>query len=149
MLRQIKDLELPLQCFLSCVAIKIAVFYRKAFFMVILHIIKGWMMQIVSCLFWEILILFCYFWFWKPELCLYTAQKMKFLQLMWPNLQCPLDLITFTEEILNRKLHFLWSVNKRKCAYTNVQCQKVFQQIECNLLFDIIRRTPPYFGKTF
>ena len=37
--------------------------------------------------------------------------------------------------------------NKRKCAHMNVQCQKVFQQIECNLLFDIIRRTSPYFGK--
>ena len=29
---------------------------------------------------------------------------------MWPNPQFPADLVTFTEEILNRKLHFLWSV---------------------------------------
>ena len=36
--------------------------------------------------------------------------------------------------------------NKRKCAHMNVQCQKVFQQIECNLLFDISRRTSRYFG---
>ena len=28
---------------------------------------------------------------------------------MWPNLQFPADLVTFTEDILNRKLHFLWS----------------------------------------
>ena len=28
---------------------------------------------------------------------------------MWPNLQFPADLVTFTEEILNGKLHFLWS----------------------------------------
>ena len=29
---------------------------------------------------------------------------------MWPNLQFPADLVTLTEEILNRKLHFLYSV---------------------------------------
>ena len=26
---------------------------------------------------------------------------------MWPNLQFPADLVTFTEEIFNEKLHFL------------------------------------------
>ena len=31
---------------------------------------------------------------------------------MWPNLQFPADLVTFTEQILNRKLHFLCSVCK-------------------------------------
>ena len=30
---------------------------------------------------------------------------------MWPNLQFPADLVTFTEEILNEKLHFLCSDN--------------------------------------
>ena len=30
---------------------------------------------------------------------------------MWPNLQFPEDLVTFTEEILNGKLHFLCSAN--------------------------------------
>ena len=29
---------------------------------------------------------------------------------MWPNPQFPADLVTFTEEILNGKLHFLCSV---------------------------------------
>ena len=29
---------------------------------------------------------------------------------MWPNPQETVDLVTFTEEILNGKLHFLWSV---------------------------------------
>ena len=29
---------------------------------------------------------------------------------MWPNPQFPADLLTFTEEILNGKLHFLCSV---------------------------------------
>ena len=28
---------------------------------------------------------------------------------MWPNPQKTADLVTFTEEILNEKLHFLWS----------------------------------------
>ena len=31
-------------------------------------------------------------------------------------LQCPTDLVTFTEEILNRKLHFLCSVAIGKCT---------------------------------
>ena len=29
---------------------------------------------------------------------------------MWPNPQFPADLVTFTEEILNGKLRFLWNV---------------------------------------
>ena len=29
---------------------------------------------------------------------------------MWPNPQFPADLVTFTGEILNGKLHFLWCV---------------------------------------
>ena len=29
---------------------------------------------------------------------------------MWPNLKFPADLVTLAEEILNEKLHFLWSV---------------------------------------
>ena len=28
---------------------------------------------------------------------------------MWPNVQFPADLVTFTEEILNGELHLLWS----------------------------------------
>ena len=30
---------------------------------------------------------------------------------MWPDPQETADLVTFTEEILNGKLHFLWSVS--------------------------------------
>ena len=30
---------------------------------------------------------------------------------MWPNLQFPADLVTFTEEILNKKFYFLRSVS--------------------------------------
>ena len=32
-----------------------------------------------------------------------------FLQQMWPSPQFPVDLVTFIEEILNEKLHFLYS----------------------------------------
>ena len=28
---------------------------------------------------------------------------------MWPNPQCPADLVTFTEETFNRNFIFLWS----------------------------------------
>ena len=31
---------------------------------------------------------------------------------MWPNLQIPADLVTFSEEALNGKLHFLWNAEK-------------------------------------
>ena len=34
---------------------------------------------------------------------------------MWPNPQKTVDLVTFTEEILNGKLNFLCSVTIRKC----------------------------------
>ena len=36
---------------------------------------------------------------------------------MWPNLQKTVDLVTFTEEILNGKLHFLCSVILTCIAY--------------------------------
>ena len=36
---------------------------------------------------------------------------------MWPNSQFPADLVTFTEEILNGKLHFLCS---DKCVVISV-----------------------------
>ena len=33
---------------------------------------------------------------------------------MWPNPQFPADLVTFTEEIFNEKLHFLCSERSKK-----------------------------------
>ena len=49
---------------------------------------------------------------------------------MWPNSQFPADLVTFTEEILNEKLHFLngeaWFVNVKLCGL-----------IDYNLFFDV------------
>ena len=33
---------------------------------------------------------------------------------MWSNPQLPMDLVTFTEKILNVKLQFLWSVGKNQ-----------------------------------
>ena len=39
---------------------------------------------------------------------------------MWSNLQETADLVTFTEEILNRKFHFLSSVlNLKACLFTS------------------------------
>ena len=65
---------------------------------------------------------------------------------MWPNPQFPVDLVTFTEETLNAKLHFLWSAcfwiglsaaAKIYCAYALFQnaetCLKEVQK------FGIIR----------
>ena len=43
---------------------------------------------------------------------------------MWPNPQFPADLVTFTAEILNGKLHFLCSINQSllsKCS-ANMRC---------------------------
>ena len=41
---------------------------------------------------------------------------------MWPNPQFPADLVTFTEEILNGKLHFLCNdFCLRKCQKWEVQ----------------------------
>ena len=37
---------------------------------------------------------------------------------MWPNPQFPADLVTFTEEILNGKLHFLCSVYDTQLTFT-------------------------------
>ena len=40
---------------------------------------------------------------------------------MWPNPQFPADLVTFTEEILNGELHFLYSV----CSTTSINLGKM------------------------
>ena len=45
---------------------------------------------------------------------------------MWPNPQFPAALVTFTEEILNGKLHFLYSeMNKNKNHSLNTQNSKL------------------------
>ena len=44
---------------------------------------------------------------------------------MWPNPQETADLVTFTEEILNGKLHFLCSdtskIKKKTCSFQDTQ----------------------------
>ena len=40
---------------------------------------------------------------------------------MWPNPQFPADLVTFTEEILNWKLHFMCNVISQKSSSCNPQ----------------------------
>ena len=43
---------------------------------------------------------------------------------MQPNTQETADLVTFTEEILNGKLHFLCSVRKIRCRYSEGVAQR-------------------------
>ena len=40
---------------------------------------------------------------------------------MWPNPQLPTDLLTFTEEILNEKLHFLCSAGTLGEEYPSLE----------------------------
>ena len=59
---------------------------------------------------------------------------------MWPNPQFSVDLVTFTEEILNRKLHFLcndnnnylisiWPLNAASHVLLSVKSQKKFSKL--------------------
>ena len=48
---------------------------------------------------------------------------------MWPNLQVPTDLVTFTEEILNGKLHF-WCSDASSIIQTKVNNDKTKTTIE-------------------
>ena len=41
---------------------------------------------------------------------------------MWPNPQFPVDLVIFTEEILNGKLHYLCSANSKKVLLESALC---------------------------
>ena len=47
---------------------------------------------------------------------------------MWPNPQFPADLVTFTEEILNGKIHFLCSALTKKSFVKNIMRSKVIQK---------------------
>ena len=80
---------------------------------------------------------------------------------MWPNPQFPADLVTFTEEILNGKLHFLYSENTLSSnfyivLFENHQHQKMvclsspfasFKKLVSFILFFLI--FPRNFRKTF
>ena len=66
---------------------------------------------------------------------------------MWPNPQFPADLVTFTEEILNGKLHFLYSVYCTRnivqyiqktileIRYSEIAVSKIFKKIQHNFCF--------------
>ena len=55
---------------------------------------------------------------------------------MWPNPQCPADLFTFTGEILNGKLHFLYSQDCIRHAWGVVHVKGCLQRRDkhCSLL---------------
>ena len=55
---------------------------------------------------------------------------------MWPNLQETADLVTFTEEILNGKLHFLCIVISNMLHFSNM-FQKKFLQNFKNIIKDV------------
>ena len=46
---------------------------------------------------------------------------------MWPNSQETADLVTFTEEILNGKLHFLCSAMNEKVDWICAEIEKIKQ----------------------
>ena len=57
---------------------------------------------------------------------------------MWPNPQIPADLVTFTEEILNGKLHFLCSVMWTKLALKPLICRfGASKLIECKINYPL------------
>ena len=51
---------------------------------------------------------------------------------MWPNPQLPVDLVTFTEENLNGKLHFLCSVKK------NTHQDRGYDEVKSSVLTYVI-----------
>ena len=59
---------------------------------------------------------------------------------MWSNPQFPVDLVTFTEEILNGKLHFLccdtWTLNRSFTVYTKTKFNKEAIDTVVNYFFD-------------
>ena len=56
---------------------------------------------------------------------------------MWPNPQETADLLTFTEKILNRKLNFLYSVNRPALVFSLNEMPKWFFDLkeECVVSF--------------
>ena len=68
---------------------------------------------------------------------------------MWPNPQLPADLVTFTEEILNGKLHFLCSatnyVNKgsfRLASHGQDNCKKYENSVS---ILALVEKTQQFF----
>ena len=70
---------------------------------------------------------------------------------MWPNPQFPANLVTFTEEILNGKLHFLCSVICTKASFNKAAGVSgiVFFLRTFRIFLQLFNRTPPgdYFKK--
>ena len=68
---------------------------------------------------------------------------------MWPNLKFPADLVAFTEEILNGKLHFLFSVSQKANKYDDPSiCHNYFYAINQLLLFIFFFSTLSVFIQT-
>ena len=61
---------------------------------------------------------------------------------MWPNTQFPEDLVTFTEEILNRKFHFLCSEKNSIIKGWNYMSREPYK------LFFVTKKIPPKIKQT-
>ena len=57
---------------------------------------------------------------------------------MWPNLQETADLLTFTEEILNRKLHFLCSERLDKAQRLDEKIGVIWLVIKAQFLYFLL-----------
>ena len=60
---------------------------------------------------------------------------------MWPNPQKIADLVTFTEEIFNGKLHFLWSAIFLPSKCSNLMLRSKPVQRKCLHIFKELKKT--------
>ena len=65
---------------------------------------------------------------------------------MWPNPKFPADLVTFTEETLNRKLYFLYSVKENQPVH--FQRNTIIQFLYDDRIFSVARLIH-HFSSTF
>ena len=63
-----------------------------------------------------------------------------FLQLLWPNLEFPTDLVIFTEEIFNGKFNFLWSDRYIQDHRKQLQWKALQQSTAAESYLDIIHK---------
>ena len=64
---------------------------------------------------------------------------------MWPNPQFPADLITFTEEVLNGKLHFLCSVSL--WCFVKIMITKRSSHKRCSIKMRVFKNSVKFTGK--
>ena len=68
---------------------------------------------------------------------------------MWPNPQFPADLVTFTEEILNGKLHFLYSVSSKFLWPIQTLLADSLSELGGNLIIIVYNHTDSHHDSIF